>query len=189
MPRLFFLVAFVAATIGCSSEPPKAVPRSPTSASLRADGLSLAADSARRFAQDFYDWYVPLANHSANPYDSLLAKRRDFLAPVLYAAFRADIEGQRADTIAEVASVTASYDPFLNSQDPCERYEARRAKPIATGFAVEIYGLCSNSPPTGSVVAEIARGPHGWQFVNFRDPSMPSYDLLTEFKEQRELPP
>jgi hypothetical protein len=112
---------------------------------------------------------------------------------VLYAAFRADIEGQRADTIAEIASVTADYDPFLNSQDPCDRYEARESKPLASGFAVAIYGSCANSPPTGpGVVAEVARGAHGWQFVNFRDPSMPDYDLLGQFKKvnrEREAPP
>ncbi len=189
MRRPFLLVSCITIALACSSESPKAAPLS----NLRADRLSPAADSARRFAQVFYNWYVPLANHDANPYDSLLAGRRDFLAPVLYAAFRADIEAQRADTIAEIASVTAEYDPFLNSQDPCERYEARDAKAIAGGFAVGIYGTCSNSPPTGpAVLAEVARGPHGWRFVNFRKPSMPDYDLLSQFKKvktERETPP
>ena len=153
-------------------------------------GLGATADSATRAVQAFYDWYLGLSNNSATDrfrYDSLLANTHSWFSPALVAALRNDLEVQRHDTSGDIVSITADYDPFLNSQDPCERYEARGATTTRGGYAVAVYGICSGgiSSETATIIAEVTRAGGGWQLVDFRTPGDPKSDLRAELQATR----
>jgi hypothetical protein len=102
---------------------------------------TLRADSARAFVQRFYVWYLATKAQQGSPYDSLLAACRSVLGDSLLKALEADIAAQRADTIPEIASLSAEADVFLNSQDPTDpsydltgalvRYHAQEGTPAA----------------------------------------------------------
>jgi hypothetical protein len=152
--------------------------------------VGAAADSATRAVQSFYDWYLGLSNSSATDrfrYDSLVANTHSWFSPALVAALRNDLEVQRHDTSGDIVSITADYDPFLNSQDPCERYEARGATASLGGYAVAVYGICSGgiSSDAPTVIAEVGRTRGGWQLVNFRTPDDPKSDLRAELQATR----
>jgi hypothetical protein len=141
-----------------------------------------AADSARAFTQAFYDWYVPLGDRlPGSRYDSVVVDRASMFAPTLLAGLKEDLAAQ-ARSPGEIVSVGGDYDPYLNSQDPCGRYEARDVVPNGAGYAVSVYGLCSGREATLDVIADLEREGHGWVFTNFRMPNKPQYDLLSQLK-------
>lgn len=144
---------------------------------------SAAADSVRLLVQAFYDWYVPRANGPASEsaYDSALTEKAAFFEPPLLAALREDNAAQEHDTTGDIVSVGADYDPFLNSQDPCGRYEVGEVLPTAEGFAVSVYGICgAGRRERADVVLDVRRSGGSWQVANFHDPGNPGYDLVSE---------
>ena len=136
-----------------------------------------AADSVRRFVQSFYDWYAPLdgdrdGSARTSPYDSVLIARPEALTPELLAAFRADVQKQRADTTGEIVSVSADYDVFLSSQDPCGHYDAGAVVRTAHGWSVKVQGDCGQA-----VVADVVRIARRWAIANIVSDDG---DLLTQ---------
>lgn len=135
-------------------------------------------DSVRAFVQSFYDWYVPIAR-TDNPWPSdyaVLTQRPWVLSTELLGALRADSAAQ-----ARVQGVTVGldWDPFLKSQDPCERYEVGSATVRGRRYLVEIYAVCSGKKDDAPhLVAELVRRRTSWVFSNFRDPK-DNTDLLT----------
>lgn len=102
-------------------------------------------------------------------------------APPLLAALKDDLDAQRRAP-GEIVSVGGDYDPYLNSQDPCERYEAREAVPYRAGYAVSVYGICAGRAATLDVIADVERDSTTWVFTNFRIPDKPQYDLVSHLK-------
>jgi hypothetical protein len=78
--------------------------------------------SLQRFVQDFYDWYVPKAfgDHTGPAWDFALKYRKQAFSSELFRALQEDSDAQAKATDL----VGLDFDPFLNSQDPCEQYEA-----------------------------------------------------------------
>jgi hypothetical protein len=139
---------------------------------------TVRADSARAFVQRFYVWYLATEAEKGSPYDSLLTARRSFLGDSLLKALAADLAAQRADTIAEIASLTAEADVFLNSQDPCPRYTARAPRPMAGGrFAIPVAGNCGDLETKPNIEVVVRPAGSGWQIENIKNPTDPSYDL------------
>jgi hypothetical protein len=133
-------------------------------------------DSARAWVQRFYDWY--LTTKYLDGYDSLLTSRRNMLGDSLFRAFQADVAAQHADTIAEINSVSAESDIFLNSQDSCEHYATQGVSAAGPGvFAVTVAGDCGQDrrPHIEVYVRQLG---NGWQIANIKDPTNPSYDLV-----------
>jgi hypothetical protein len=146
----------------------------------------LIADSARAFTQRFYDWYLVAKAKQGAPYDSLLTSRRGWLADTLARALQADIAMQRADTVAEISSLSAEADIFLNSQDPCTRYTARSPRSLgAEGFAITIAGNCSGLDTKPNIEVRVRPQKGGWSIVTLKDPTDPAYDLLSAFAHYR----
>lgn len=176
-------VAVVLLAISCATSDNKTeLVKSDTSQShsARTDRLTtnLAADSARRFAQSFYDWYVPLGERAADKrYDSLLMTRAGQFAAPLRTALKEDMDAQQRTS--EVVSVIGEYDPFLNSQDPCKRYEARESVASHNGYAVAIYGVCDQGAAALAVIVDVERNNETWIFTNFHIPEQPKSDLLS----------
>jgi hypothetical protein len=82
--------------------------------------------SCQRFAQQFYDWYVPFTQKqlSGPASDVALQRKPTVFSLNLLHALRTDSEAQ---TRAKGELVGLDFDPFLGSQDPADRYEARHA--------------------------------------------------------------
>lgn len=89
-------------------------------------GAQTAADTAqvRAFAQAFYNWYVPIAFHGYRDSTDVLRHRPLVLTRELRTALREDAA---ADARSRDPG-GINFDPFLFSQDPCERH--RRQRPV-----------------------------------------------------------
>ncbi len=140
--------------------------------SLGAQGQDATSASAREFVQRFYRWYVPVALHDHRGASSDVAlrdKKIDFGAE-LYRALKNDSDAQ-AKVAGEIVGL--DFDPFLNTQDPCQRYELGKITKSGETYLVEVFGICSgkkNAQP--DVVAEVRWADSRWQFVNFDYPNL-----------------
>lgn len=145
-------------------------------------------DSAVEFVQRFYDWYVPLGNQPtiATRYDSLARNEHGWFSPALAAALKNDLDVQRRDTTGDIVSITAEYDPFVASQDPCERYQAREEQHLAGRQLVSVFPVCGGKvSEKPAVLVEVAGTQAGIRIVNFRSPGDPASDLLKALANTR----
>jgi hypothetical protein len=136
------------------------------SCSLQAQTKSSAevSESAREFVQQFYSWYLPQAG-AGERWDFVLKDRSSVFTPELARALREDSVAQ-AKVQGEIVGL--DFDPFLASQDPCERYEAGSAVAKRASYWVSVYGVCSGKRhDKADVVAEVIRKDDRWVFVNF----------------------
>jgi hypothetical protein len=124
---------------------------------------------AARFAQDFYDWYGAYSRRATGAaWDSVEVRKPGVLDDALVAALRADAEA-RAEREGEIVGL--DFDPFLNAQDPCERYEARGVERAGETYRVAMYGTCADAAgPTPDVVVELVRAGPAWRILNFHYP-------------------
>jgi hypothetical protein len=107
-------------------------------------------------------------------------ERPALFAPAIAAALRRDsvASARHPDEI-----VGLDGDPFLNAQDPCERYVVRRARRAGERFLVDVVGEGGCGRHTRpDVVVEVARGGSGWRFENFRYLDPPT-NLLAMLRE------
>jgi hypothetical protein len=140
--------------------------------------------SLRGFVQGFYDWYVPkaLGDNAGPAWDLVLRSRSSDLSPQLVQALREDLTAQ-AKAKGEIVGL--DFDPFLNSQDPGERYEVGTITPKDGGYRVEIHGVWSGKKHEKTdVVAVVVQKNGRWLFVNFDYPE--GRDLLAVLKSLRE---
>ena len=147
--------------------------------SAHADDASLAAAS-RDFVQKFYDAYVPqaLAERTTPASDFAIDHLSASFDGGLLAALKEDAAAQAKSTDGIVG---LDFDPFLNSQDPAERYKVGTATQEGAKYLVPVYpvmaGKRSQEP---AVIAELAYENGRWLFMNFRYPG--NDDLLTVLK-------
>jgi hypothetical protein len=179
--RIFYVLLVVGA---CSSQE-EAMNRSNAEHTTSGNGSALVvstdesrAESLSHFVQGFYDWYVPLANSmSAEPaWLVVLQSRRSLLTSELAEALERDYEAQSAAG-GEIMGLDA--DPFVNSQDPCPRYEVGETARRGEQFLVHVHSVCAgNRSEEPEVVAELKSHNGTWIFANFHYPIQRS-DLLT----------
>jgi hypothetical protein len=126
------------------------------------------ADSAAlRFARAFYAWYVPAQARSHERGVELVLKQRgSALGEELRRALVQDSVAQ-ARAKGEINGL--DFDPFLNSQDPCDSYVARGVRRDGAGFAVEVYGACRVAKDARpDVVVELAPRGNSWVIRDLR---------------------
>ncbi len=137
--------------------------------------------SCRRFAREFYSWYVPVTQKRLHQPAFVIAleRRTSAFAPSLLRALEAD---WKAEQSAQGDIVGIDFDPFVNSQDPADRYELRNIKLAGDKCSVEVWSnlphRSSDKSATPDVIAELSRPTGRWQFENFRYPEF-NTDLLT----------
>jgi len=154
------------------------------SCSLKAQPPALdSAKSPKRFVQQFYDWYVPIAlADSEGPASGRALKQKgsDFI-PELFRALKDDADAQaHAEDI-----VGLDFDPFLDSQDPCERYEVGDVVHLGNLYKVQVFSVCSGiKSKKPDVIAELVSKNGLWVFTNFLYPEIHS-DLLSILKSLR----
>lgn len=141
--------------------------------------------SLHEFVQDFYDWYVPkaLSDHPGPAWDFALKYRKWVFSPELFRALKEDSDAQAKATDL----VGLDFDPFLNSQDPCEHYETGGSNQVGNEYRVRIYPSCSGQKSeVPTVIAELVRNDRQWVFVNFLYPDRMSNDLMSNLKGLRD---
>jgi hypothetical protein len=139
----------------------------------RSDDNQPPPSTSLQFVQQFYDYYLPKALVPDGLTSTLDKRKADFDEP-LSRALRDDIEAQ-AKATDEIVGL--DFDPFLNSQDPAERYEVVSFEKKGGKYDVTVYevrdGKRSEQP---IVIPELTYNGH-WRFVNFHYPN--GDDLLT----------
>jgi Protein of unknown function (DUF3828) len=148
-------------------------------------------ESVRSFVSEFYQWYVPktLEPHSGPAWDLALKHRSRVFSSELFRALKEDSNAQ-AKASGEIVGL--DFDPFLNTQDPCERYEVGSIVPEEQTYRVEVFGTCSGTKKAKpDVLAQVElRGGH-WVFTNFLYPNLEkeypnSANLLATLKALRQ---
>jgi hypothetical protein len=121
------------------------------------------------FVSEFYRWYTP-KTHGKNDGPAFLIalrSRRPAFAPPLYRALEADANAQ-AKVKGDIVGL--DFDPFLFSQDPCERYEPTGAVHRPAGFRVTVAATCDGrKDPDATVLADVELQNGTWVFANFAD--------------------
>lgn len=137
-----------------------------------------ATDSARIAREEvarFYSWYVPAAQNAGADIRALRDPRWHF-GPALVAALPADSAAAEASP-GEIVGL--DMDPFLNAQDPCDRYAPSAVRRSGTAFLVDVVGSggCGRHRGPDVTVRVVFRGLTP-VFVNFLYPKPVSDDLL-----------
>lgn len=143
------------------------------------------SEAVRGFVQGFYNWYVPeaLKTQDEPVWNVALKYKPSAFSPALLRALKEDSEAQ-AKANGEIVGL--DFDPLLNTQDPCDRYEVGAVTHHEDRYLVEVYGVCAgkrNQKP--DVIAEVARREGSWAFVNFHYPTI-GRDLLSTLRTLRE---
>ena len=157
---------------------------------LRPAGAASTEADAKAFVQKFYDTYMPVvqAEKDAPASNYVVEKMSAVLDPVLLAGLKEDMAA--AANAPEGDEVGLDFDPFLDAQDPADRYEVKSVSRKGTTYLADVYcvteGKRSDKP---CVVPELVQDNGKWRFVNFDYPE--GGDLLTvlkDLKAEREKP-
>lgn len=139
-----------------------------------------SARVARETVARFYAWYVPAAQRAGADMRALRDRRWHF-NPSLVTALRADSTA----TVANPGEVVGlDMDPFLNSQDPCNRYAPTAVRRDGATFLVDVVGSggCASHREPDVTVRVAFRGTTP-VFVNFLYPKPANDDLLGVLKQ------
>jgi hypothetical protein len=128
-------------------------------------------DSVRKFAQDFYRWYIPIAatNNKGPAFDIAIKQRPSSFSPQLLQALRDDAEAQ-SKAVGEMVGL--DFDPFLNSQDPSNHYVIGQINLKNDEYWVDIHTSKSEKAHAKtSVIAVVSQSGGHWFFTNFHFPN------------------
>jgi hypothetical protein len=140
----------------------------PTLLSAQKAGVEDNRASCRQFVQQFYAWYLPKIqkDHEDATYSRELKEKRSEFSPELLKRLDEDFDAasKNADEV-----VGLDFDPFLNTQDPGERYVAGKTTVTGNKCSVEVYGVLSGKKSVKpDVTPELLLENGHWIFVNFR---------------------
>jgi hypothetical protein len=124
-----------------------------------------AADTA--FVQAFYDWYTPraLAERRGPAWQAAVDERSADLDGVLLAALKDDLA---AEAGAKDEIVGLDFDPFLNSQDPTDHYQAGPAIHRDAKSLVEVHEITAGRRSDAVAAVAVAALEGGrWRFIDF----------------------
>ena len=119
------------------------------------------------FVKKFYDWYVPIALKPLKEDSSnvAIAKRGALFDPPLLKALKEDAEAARKSP-GDIVGL--DFDPFLNAQDPDDKYVVGEVSEKDGLYLVSVYGLRKGKREKQvSVVAELKPEKDSFVFVNF----------------------
>lgn len=127
-------------------------------------------DAARKFAQEFYTWYVPIAvkSHQGPAFEIAIKQKASSFSPQLLQALLDDAAAQ-----AKVSDdiVGLDFDPFLGSQDPSNQFTLGQTIRKADGYWVYLYNSKASQKRGKADVIAVATPSNGhWLFTNFRFP-------------------
>jgi hypothetical protein len=123
--------------------------------------------SCKQFVQSFYEWYAQEAQkeNRGPSWIFALENRPSAFSPKLAKLLKEDSDSQ-SKSPQEIVGL--DFDPFLNSQDPDERYAVGKIVQRGDTYWVDIYSVRSGQrSDTPDVVPELKREGGKWRFVNF----------------------
>jgi hypothetical protein len=130
------------------------------------NGPHHVGNSPRTFVEKFYTWYVPraLSDDTTAGWNKTLKSIRSDMSPQLVKLLEEDSAAQaKCEEL-----VGLDFDPFLNTQDPAERYEVGKIAQKGKRYQAEIYSVRSGQrSEKPDVIAEVAQRDGHWFFVNF----------------------
>ena len=104
------------------------------------------------------------------------------LVPELSSALKEDSDAQ-AKVSDDIVGI--DFDPFLNSQDPCGRYDVGTTRLRAGRYRVAVHAVCDGArDQRPSVVVELTRAKAGWVIFSIHDPRQAS-DLRSVLRSLR----
>ena len=165
--RLSLRVVLFLTPLGCHRE---ASPTTQRAATTEAADVSLGvpandsiARTAGQFTQAFYDWYAGVGERS----DVAVRARPSGFAPQLLEALRLDFAAQSKNP-DEIVGL--DWDPFLDTQDPCNPYRVGQITRRGDTILVAVKGLCTDAAPHAGpdVIAEVGQAKGRWVFLDFR---------------------
>jgi hypothetical protein len=159
-------------------------------AMAQAQGRQPESSACRKFAQEFYDWYLPWTQKTTKqPASNLAIERKpEAFSPDLLKALKIDAD---ASARAKGELVGLDFDPFLGSQDPADRYQARGVSWQGAKCLVEVWSASPTDAAAKSrkpdAVAELMQVRGHWEFQNFRYPETGSnlVSVLAELRAER----
>ncbi len=123
---------------------------------------------AAAFVKKFYDWYVPIAlkpNLKEDSSNVAIAKRGALFDPPLLKALKEDAEAARQSP-GDIVGL--DFDPFLNSQDPDDKYVVGEVSEKDGLYLVNVTGVRKGKREKEvSVVAELKPAKDSFVFTNF----------------------
>ncbi len=137
-------------------------------------------DSALKFAQEFYGWYVPIAakGNKGPAFEIAIKQKPSFFSPQLLQALQDDAAAQ-----AKVSDdiVGLDFDPFLSSQHPSNQFMLGQSIHKEDGCWVYFYNSkAGQKRGKPNVIAVATQSKGHWFFTNFRFPD--GGDLLKTLK-------
>jgi hypothetical protein len=144
--------------------------------------LRLAPDSARQVVQTFYNWYLPVATHPGkrDAFMTAATSGPSQFEPELVRWLRIDSTA-RARGQGEIDGL--DWDPFLNSQDPCEKYTASAVRVDGSRYFVDVVGSGGcRSHTDADVVVELRATGGSFVIHEFRDPRQRNEGLIPILK-------
>lgn len=146
-------------------------------------------ESCLNFVQGFYDWYVPktLKGNGGPAWDHALKEKPSAFESQLFQQLKEDSSAQAK---AQSEIVGLDFDPFLNSQDPGERYLVGKVARTGGTYWVDVYEISSGKKSEKPIVVpEVALKGGRCTFVNFHygKGNRPQHEnLLSILKSLRE---
>jgi hypothetical protein len=135
----------------------------------------------RKFVQSFYDWYIPETSKKGYGLGKMIKTHREMFNSQLANALIADQEAQ--DKVpGEIVGL--DFDPFTDSQDPDNKYFAKKITAAGKRYRVEIFSqrtYVGEKPGVPILVAEVISKQGRWVFTNFIYGRFNS-DLISELK-------
>ncbi len=105
------------------------------SATAVAEPSPTAKQEAQKFVQGFYDWYL----NQKTPFEMAVKEKKSDFDPTLLKLLKEDLEAS-AKSPGEIVGL--DFEPFLNTQDPGEKYVVGNAASQGeTSFRVEIFRI------------------------------------------------
>lgn len=131
-------------------------------------------------------WYVPIAlkENRIPAWEVAVERKGSLFSNRLAQALKEDITAQ-SRSVGQIAGL--DFDPFVNSQDPSDRYEVRRIVKTGESYRIDIYGTrLRREQQAPEVVAELVHQKARWVFVNFHYPGgQDLFTLLARLRESR----
>src|SRR5438552_6849099 len=123
---------------------------------------------ATDFVRKFYDWYVPIALKPLKEDSSnvAIARRGALFDPPMLKALKADVEAAR-NSPGDIVGL--DFDPFLNAQDPDDKYVVGGVTETDGLYRVDIYGIRKGKKREAkpNVIAEVKPAKNSFVFTNF----------------------
>lgn len=139
--------------------------------------------SCRSIVRDFYNWYVPLAQKNGGDPASLSAVRQrpDYFSASLLKSLEEDSAAQ-AKAQGEIVGI--DFDPFLNSQDPAEKYVVGKVV-VNSGKCVADIKAVDGRQGMYDVKSELRQVGSKWQFTEFLYQDRTLSEILVALKQNR----